>query len=101
MQERLGLRVGLARDPRLAQAVRWATLITLCWRTLSQPSLPISSDLRLAEGLLHLLEELQLVSRLLQLALQDLAPDAPCGWVRKKLGGQAAEPAALQSQGRD
>lgn len=67
--------------------------------SIGKPSLPISSDLRLPEGLLHLLEELQLVRRLLQLALQDLAPDAPCRWDKNE-AEQAAEPAAGQIQGQ-
>lgn len=37
--------------------------------------------------------------RLLQLALQDLAPDAPCRWDKKE-AEQAAEPAAGPIQGQ-
>lgn len=47
------------------------------------PTHPGSSDLRLPEGLLHLLQEFQLLLSLLQAAFQDLAPDDP--WER---GGQ-------------
>lgn len=61
--------------------------------------MPLSSDLRLPEGLLHLLEELQLGRRLLQLALQDLAPDAPWRWDKNE-AEQAAEPTAGQIQGQ-
>lgn len=47
-----------------------------------QPMPPESSDLRLPKGLLHLLQEFQLVLCLLQVAVQDLAPDDP--WARDR-----------------
>lgn len=53
---------------------------TQCWRN---PCFSEGSDLRLPEGLLHLLQEFQLVLCLFQVAIQDLAPDDP--WARDRM----------------